>query len=237
MFFNRKVKLSVDEVPDLSVKVELLGLSAPASPIEQRVSLDQGLKLIACWALIIQAAFSIYGYSILMGEYDALGIDINEISLSTQTLLLYGYMNLFSGLMAASNTMPTLVPSVFALVFFLLSAMALKLINRHLRNEQIVGGAALIGIVLFVTFFVPAMSVQKGVSNARAYFSGQEAWSESDRIKRTHSIETSKGILTGQLVLADTRHSYLLVSRKLYKIDSATGKISREVVLSPIPQK
>ena len=51
-------------------------------------------------------------------------------------------------------------------------------------------------------------------------------------LETIHSVTTDKGQkLTGHLILADTKNTFLLVNGTVFKIDGSTGRVIRETNL------
>lgn len=237
MFWNteRKIKTELMTPLNLSMPAPQIApaVAAQTEAKEVRTDTDLALKLTACGALGSQAALAIYGYSLLVGYYEQFGIDINELALGTPTLLLHGYINILSGALTAANRLPVLGPGLLALTFVGAAWIFISLITKHLKAGVIVGLAAWSGISMFVAFFAPAVGVQLGAKTGLEDFEKYTSIASPDGLENLHSIITDKGQrLTGHMILADSKSTFLLVGMRVFKIDSPTGRVVRETQLS-----
>lgn len=199
-------------------------------------NIDLAFKLINYAGLGLQAALVVYGYSLLVGYYNSFGIDTNEIALSTPSLLLYGYINLFSGTLHAANYIPIIGPGILAFCFIAVAAAFVVLVVKNAKMDTVIGLACWIGFLIFMAFFAPAMGVQQGIKMSKADVKSFTTQELRKGLDKQHSLTTDKGTkLTGTLVLADGKSTFLLVDRTVYKIDSAKGRVLRETLLSPKP--
>lgn len=208
-------------------------------------NIDLAFKLINYAGLGLQAALVVYGYSLLVGYYNGFGIDTNEIALSTLSLLLYGYISLFSGAMAAANYVPILGPGILAFCFMAVAAAFIVAVVKNAKVDTVIGLACWIGFLIFIAFFAPALGVQQGIKMSKADVKGFTAQELAKGLAKQHSLTTDKGTkLTGTLILADGKNTFLLVDKIVYKVDSSTGRVLRETLLtaetkpadSPVPQ-
>jgi hypothetical protein len=208
-------------------------------------NIDLAFKLINYAGLGLQAALVVYGYSLLVGYYNGFGIDTNEIALSTPGLLLYGYISLFSGALAAANYVPILGPGILAFCFMAVAAAFILAVVKNAKVDTVIALACWIGFLIFMVFFAPAVGVQQGVKMSKADVKGFTAQELARGLAKQHSITTDKGTkLTGILILADGKSTFLLVEKIVYKVDSSTGRVLRETLLtaetkpadSPVPR-
>jgi len=194
---------------------------------------DLAFKLINYAGIGLQAALVVYGYSLLVGYYNGFGIDTNEIGLSTPNLLLYGYISLFSGALTAANYVPIIGPGILALCFVAVAAAFVALVVKNAKVDTVIGLACWIGFLIFMAFFAPAMGVQQGVKMSKADMKGFTPQELSRGLDKQHSLITDKGTkLTGTLILADGKSTFLLSERTVYKVDSGSGRVLRETLLS-----
>ncbi|MFC6692001.1 hypothetical protein ACFQD2_14620 [Pseudomonas lini] len=122
MFWKKDKSIRVELVTPITLVAQNPLVSPPDKTSPEKTSelkrsetnIDLAFKLINYAGLGLQAALVVYGYSLLVGYYNGFGIDTNEIALSTPSLLLYGYINLFSGALAAANYVPIIGPGILA---------------------------------------------------------------------------------------------------------------------------
>lgn len=238
-----------------TLKVELLtpiSLSAPptspridtseqAANKDAKTNTDLAFKLITFGALASQAALLIYGYSLLVGYYEQFGIDTNELALGTPTLLLHGYINLFSSALNAADRWPIVGPGLLALIFVGVAAIFVSVISRRPTANVVIGLAMWIGISMFMAFFAPAVGVQQGVGKGLSDFKKFTQVNAPDGLENIHTVVTdNKERLSGHLILADSKSTFLLVGMKVFKLDGSTGHVIRETELNlkqPPPPK
>jgi len=231
---------------DRIIKVEVLtpiSLSAQAAhpkpdETEQskdtKTNTDLAFKLVATGALSTQAGLVVYGYSVLVGYYEKFGIDINEVALSTPTLLLYGYINILSGVLTAANSVPIIGPGLVALIFVGAAAAFVSMITKRLKAPVVIGISTWIGITMFLAFMAPALGVKRGVTNGLDDFKEYTRLEVPNGLKDVVTVITDKGVrLTGHLILVDSKSTFLLVDKTVFKIDGGSGRVVRETELIP----
>lgn len=237
MFWNRNNILKVELLTPVALTVP----PAPPPPDTPEQSVDKrattnaelAFKLITYGSLASQAALLILGYSILVGRYEQFGIDTNELALGTPSLLLNGYVDLFSRAIDMASQWPTIGPGLLAFIFVAVAAVFVSLVTRRLTTAIIVGLSAWIGIFLFVAFFVPALGVQSGVNKGLADFNKYTHLEASLGLEKIHTVITDKNErLTGHLILADGKSTFLLVGTKVIKLDGSSGRVIRETELT-----
>lgn len=235
---------------DKPLKVELLTpihLTASSSAVypetgdvhaanDAKTNTDLAFKLIAFGAFASQAALVIYGYSLLIGRFREFGIDPNELSLSTPALLLHGYTHSFSGVLDVAEKVPVVGAALLPITFAVIAAIYIKVITTRLKTNVVGGLAPWIGIFMFIAFLAPAASVRQGMSTGLADFkkyTQQEAAGELDAVD---VVVTDKGErLVGHLILADSKSTFILVGKTLFKLDGTTGRVIRETELKRRP--
>lgn len=196
-------------------------------------NVDLAFKLINYAGVGLQAALVVYGYSLLVGYYNGFGIDTNEIALSTPSLLLYGYISLFSGALEAANYVPIIGPGILAFCFIAVAAAFVVAVVKNAKPDAIIGLACWVGFLLFMAFFAPAFGVQQGVKMSKADAKGFTERELTKGLDKQHSLTTDKGAkLTGTLILADGKSTFLLVEKTVYKVDSGSGRVLRETLLA-----
>ena len=238
---------------DKSIRVELITpitlVTAPPagtqSPVvsEQATSVkkietnvDLAFKLINYAALGLQAALVVYGYSLLVGYYNSFGIDTNEIALSTPSLLLFGYISLFSGALEAANYVPIIGPGILAFCFILVAGAFIWAVVKNAKRDTKMVLACWVGFLLFIAFFTPANGVHQGIKMAEADTKGFTQQELKKGWNKQHTLTTNKDAkLTGTLILADGKNTFLLVDKTVYKVENRTGRVLRETLLTSKP--
>jgi hypothetical protein len=221
------VTLTLPQVKDGSVSTEAV------LPVEQpKVNTELAFKLLIYGAVVCQAALLIIGYSLLVGYYEQFGIDTNELTLSTPTLLLYGYINIMSGALSVTHSLPLLGPGLVAAVYICISALFLLLITKRLKEVVIIGLSSWIGFSLLLISFAPGIGVQNGAEMGLKDFANYTHQKLPIGLDGIHTVMTDKGDrLTGHLILADSKSTFLLVGTKVFKIDGVKGRVIRETEL------
>lgn len=236
MFWNREKKLKVELTTPINISMPSLqtirDVPEPVDPQDAKTNTDLAFKLLVYGALVLQAALIVTGYSVLVAYYEQFGIDTNELTLGTPTLLLYGYVNIFSGALTAASRLPIIGPALLALLFIGVAAIFVGLITKRLKAGVIVGLSTWIGFSMFLVFFAPAAGVQKGVGMGLEKFSEYTRQPVPTALESIHTVLTDKGDkLTGRLILADSKNTFLLVDSTVFKIDGSTGRVIRETEL------
>ncbi len=244
MFWKKDKSIRVELVTPITLVAQNPLVTPPAKTTPERTpelkgsetNIDLAFKLINYAGLGLQAALVVYGYSLLVGYYNGFGIDTNEIALSTPSLLLYGYISLFSGALAAASYVPIIGPGILAFCFIAVAAAFVSLVVKNTRVDTVIGLACWIGFLIFMAFFAPAMGVQQGIKMSKAEVKGFTPQELSKGLDKQHSLTTDKGAkLTGTLILADGKSTFLLIERTVYKVDSGSGRVLRETLLSTKP--
>ncbi|OSR27919.1 hypothetical protein B7R56_13155 [Pseudomonas savastanoi pv. retacarpa] len=237
MFWNRDKTINVKLMAPVALEVSQSPNQPPPAPStatsqDSKTNTDLALKLVTLGAVASQTALVIYGYSHMVGYYEQFGINTNELALSTPTLLLQGYINILTGTLRASNSFPIIGPGLMALAFVLLAAVFVTVITKRLKAEVIIGLSTWIGISMFVAFFAPAIGVNKGIDE------GQKDFTKFTNLKTPHGLESLQTIvtdkqvrLTGHLILADSKSTFLLVDQTVFKIDDKSGRVVRQADL------
>lgn len=241
MFWNKDKSIRVELVTPVTLVAAPSPVATQNSAVSEQASgskkietnIDLAFKLINYAGLGLQAALVVYGYSLLVGYYNGFGIDTNEIALSAPSLLLYGYINLFSGAVEAANYVPIIGPGILALCFIVVAGAFVTAVVKNATLDAKIGLACWIGFLLFMAFFAPAFGVQQGIKMGKADAKGFTAQELIKGLNKQHSLTTDKGVkLTGTLILADGKSTFLLVDKTVYKVDSASGRVLRETLLT-----
>jgi hypothetical protein len=243
MFWKKDKSIRVELVTPLTlitappVSTESPSVSEQVPSVKKlETNVDLAFKLINYAALGLQAALVVYGYSLLVGYYNSFGIDTNEIALSTPSLLLFGYISLFSGALEAANYVPIIGPGILAFCFILVAGAFIgAVVKNALRDTKIIL-ACWVGFLLFIAFFTPAIGVQQGIKMGKADTKG---FTQQELIKgfdKQHTLTTNKDTkLTGTLILADGKNTFLLVDKTVYKVENRSGRVLRETLLTSKP--
>ena len=234
MFWNREKKLKVELTTPISISIPPSHpvREVPADPQEVKTNTDLALRLVVYGAVFLQSALVVTGYSVLLAYYEQFGIDTNELTLSTPTLLLYGYVNIFTGALNAASRIPVFGPALLASLFIGVAAIFIGLITKRLKVQVIIGLSTWIGFSMLLVFLAPAAGVKKGVNMGLEKFSEYSGEPVPKALETIHSVTTTEGQkLTGHLILADTKNTFLLVDGTVFKIDGTTGRIIRETRL------
>ncbi len=129
MFWNRNNILKVELLTPVALTVPPAPPDTPEQSVDKRATTNAELafKLITYGSLASQAALLILGYSILVGRYEQFGIDTNELALGTPSLLLNGYVDLFSRAIDMASQWPTIGPGLLAFIFVAVAAVFVSL--------------------------------------------------------------------------------------------------------------
>ncbi|WP_339070213.1 hypothetical protein WIN67_25745 [Pseudomonas idahonensis] len=236
VFWKRERKIKVELLAPISLSTQVVHPKPDASDQSRdtKTNTDLAFKLVATGALSTQAGLVVYGYSVLVGYYEKFGIDINEIALSTPTLLLYGYINILSGVLTAANSVPIIGPGLVALIFIGAAAAFVSMITKQLKAPVIIGVSTWIGMTMFLAFMAPALGVKRGITNGLDDFREYTNLEAPNGLKDAVTVITDKGVrLVGHLILVDSKSTFLLVDKTVFKIDGSKGRVIRETELSP----
>jgi hypothetical protein len=199
---------------------------------DPKTNIDLALKLVASATVVSQAALVVYGYSHLVGYYEQFGIDTNELALGTPTLLLNGYINILTQALSIATTLPLIGPGLVAMAFVIAAAIFVWLVTKGIKLQVIIGLSAWIGILLFAGFFAPAAGVARGVKSGQSDFTKFTHQATPHGLDSIQTIITDKDVnLTGHLILADSKSTFLLVDKTVFKIDSDSGRVIRKADL------
>lgn len=239
MFWSNEKILKVEMTTPINITMPPVKVIAdapePADPQDAKTNTDLAFKLLIYGALFLQAALIVTGYSVLVAYYEQFGIDTNELTLGTPTLLLYGYVNIFSDALTAASRLPIIGPALLALVFVGVAAIFVGLITKRLKGGVIIGLSTWIGFSMFLVFLAPAAGVQKGVDMGLEKFGELTNQPAPKALESSHTVLTEKGgRLTGHLILADASNTFLLVDSTVFKIDGNTGRVIRETELRTV---
>lgn len=225
----RKERLTKVELTNPTIRLETNKAS-----FDEVANADPSLaiKLLTFAAVILHGTLAIYGYSVLLGYYDQFGINTSELDLGLPTLLLYGYIYIFSDAMSAANSIPIVGPGFLAFIFIGLAAWFVWNVNRTASTDAKIGLSALFGFILFLAFFVPIWGVTKGQEIANSDLEKNSGIKTKKNLTREHTIISNEGEkLTGFIIIATQQHTFLLRNNIVYKIDSNNNRIIRTTKL------
>ncbi|WP_085641044.1 MULTISPECIES: hypothetical protein [unclassified Pseudomonas] len=237
MFWNKENRIKVELISPVSLTLpQARDCPAPTEtvlPVDQpKVNTELAFKLLIYGAVVSQTALLIIGYSLLVGYYEQFGIDTNELTLGTPTLLLYGYVNILSGALSVTHRLPLLGTGLLATAYICISALFLLLITKRLKEGVIIGLSSWIGFSLLLISFAPGIGVQTGAERGLKDFAEYTHQEVPKGLDDIHTVITDKGErLTGHLILSDSKSTFLLIGTKVLKIDGIKGRVIRETEL------
>ncbi len=218
--------------------------ATPMEPEQPPIDVGLAIKLATLIFIVTQGALLIYGYSVLVGNYDYYGIDINELDIGKPTLLLYGYIHALSTIFELSKGIPNAGGTALLMLCLIVSAIfVFALTNKAKAGTR---ASVLFSIFIPLVFIVitPAKGIKLGSDIGQAdlkKFIGNE---EGGEYKAEQIIITSnKQKLVGKLILADSRFTFLATQKTrkncpptltIYKLSNSDNKIMRQTVLTPV---
>lgn len=242
MFWKRDKKIRVELLTPINITSPGCGSPPASKPVEakaQGVDTDLALKLAVYFSIGLQALLIVYGYLELAAYYEQYGIGTSELDLGTPTLLLYGYAYAFAGIMSTVNIIPLVGPVIPGLVAMMIGVpFVYILMHRFTKMGDILQRGMTVGTLLLLVFILPALGVLHGIDRAKENINSDTGMDVSNGVSKEHSILTDKNEkLTGHLVVADTKSTFLLVKDTVYKIDNASNRVMRQTLLQPKPKK
>lgn len=206
--------------------------TAAAAKPEQSSSPDFALKLLGFAAVMLHGALAVYGYSLLVGYYDQFGISTSELEISLPTLLLHGYIYLFSSTMSAANSVPLVGPGLLVFAFIGIAAWFVWQVRRGAGIEAKLGLAALSGFVLFMASFMPILGVMKGWSLGLEDYTKHSGIKTDEHLVIEHTIDTDKSKeIKGFIIVATRQHTFVLEGSTVFKIDNSKNRVMRTTAL------
>lgn len=237
MFWRREQTVRVELVnPEIRVKAECPSApTAPTAAVEPstRVDTDFAFKLASLSAVVLQAVLLIHGYSVLAGQYDLFGIDINELEIGLPTLIFNGYVSLLTDLYGAASRTRIVGPALLLGGFVLLAAIFVWPVMKAARSNSKLTASALLGFTLFIVFSLPMFGVIKGQKNALNDFKKQSGINSATSVQTEHSITTDQGEeKRGMIIVASAKYTFMLSGTDVFKIDNDGNKVVRVTRLS-----
>jgi hypothetical protein len=207
----------------------------------RRIDTDLTFKFATFFALVLQAVLIVWGYLELAAYYEQFGIRTSELNLGTPTLLIYGYSYTFSELMSTVDRIPVLGAFIPGLTFITIGA-ALTFLFFAMHERRALGDifqrGVLVGVVLLLIFLAPTLAVRNGVDRATKDFEEYSGVKAPRGLDREYTVVTDqKETLTGHLIVADTRFTFIQVNGTVYKLDNSSNRVMRRTVLKPKPEK
>lgn len=204
----------------------------------KRIDADLTFKFATFFIVVLQAVLIVWGYLELAAYYEQFGIGTSELELGTPTLLVYGYSYTFSELMSTVDRVPVLGKFIPGAVFIGIGAAATFLFFA-MHDARSVWGlvqrSMLVGLVLLLIFLAPTLAVRNGIERAEKIYETETGVKASYGLSREHTIVTDqKETLTGRLIVADTKSTYIQVRDAVYKIDNASNRVMRKTLLKPV---
>lgn len=203
----------------------------------KRIDADLTFKFATFFIVVLQAVLIVWGYLELAAYYEQFGIGTSELELGTPTLLVYGYSYTFSELMSTVDRVPVLGAFIPGAVFMGIGAAATFLFFAMHDAKSLWGmvqRSMLVGVVLLLIFLAPTLAVRNGIERAEKNYETETGVKASYGLSREHTIVTDqKEALTGRLIVADTKSTYIQIKDAVYKIDNASNRVMRKTLLKP----
>lgn len=191
--------------------------------------LDTVLKLAALLATIANAALLTFGYMRYLAQMELFGIARSEVSYSVSDLLAYGYgafLNLiFSGL-PAQLVFGASVGIVVMLLFALFGGGRSSWRKDAATMAVAVALAAVPAIPMLMGYF-PA----KDTALALAAKHLQVEKEDLQGVRKRFEFDTSQGVLSGDVLLANPEYTYLLAGNVVYKLKTENNTVVRKTYL------
>lgn len=242
MFWKRDNKIQVEILNPVKVSSQSSSPhpvdTAPASTVKE-LDKELAFKLLTYFAIVLQAGLLVYGYLELSAYYEQFGIGTTELELGTPTILVYGYSYAFSSIMGLVNLIPYVGAFIPGLMFISVAlTFVYLLMSRVSKKGEILEKGTWGGMLLLLVFVAPVLGVNHGVDRARENIKANSGIDVSNGITKTHTVVTDKGEkISGQLVVADTKSSFILVDNTVYKVDNKTNRVMRQTVLKAKDKK
>lgn len=242
MFWKRDRTVRVELTTPVNIVQPLAGpppldkVSTVANQAK-RIDADLVFKFGTFLIVVSQAILIVWGYLELAAYYEQFGIGTSELELGTPTLLVYGYSYTFSELMSTVDKVPVLGEYIPGAVFICMGA-AVTFLFFAMHDARSFGGmvqrSVLVGFVLMLIFIAPTVAVRNGIERAGKSYEAETGVQASYGLSREHTIVTEqKETLTGRLIVADTKSTYLQIKDTVYKIDNASNRVVRKTLLKP----
>ncbi|MCK9802362.1 hypothetical protein M1B34_33135 [Pseudomonas sp. MAFF 302030] len=242
MFWKRENKVQVELTAPITITHPNCAnpqVSTPESPVTKEVDKDFALKLLISFALFIQAALFVDGYLELTAYYEQFGIQTSELDLTNPTILAAGYLHSFTGVMNWVDGIPLIGPLLPWLPFAAVAlTYAYLLANRETKRQALIEKGFTGGVALLILFIAPVFGVLHGVDRGRQDISAMTAIEVANGVGKEHSVVTKNGErITGHLLAADTKSTFIFSNDTVYKIDNRTSRITRQTLLKEKPIK
>ncbi|MCC4261080.1 hypothetical protein LL270_10485 [Pseudomonas aestusnigri] len=206
-------------------------LEAPDHP----PSVSSAIDLIGNAAKLLLLGNSVLagvGYLHIAGYLSKHGIQMSELEINLPSLLLNGYIYIWSFLSIGSKPVLLAINIVIMLVgafpLYRLLARTNPKMNDYSRRMASVG---LVAFVLLAFVTGPAYVLSSGISLANKELS-DIAPLEQVKTRKTHTVETESGTISGFLVRADQHYTYLRSGNVVYKIANDSQSVVRTITLT-----
>ncbi|WP_036993687.1 hypothetical protein [Metapseudomonas furukawaii] len=234
VFWNKERTVRVELMnPRLTVEGQLpLGNSQTVeSPrIEtSRFHLDTVLKLAALIATIANAALLILGYMRYLAQMELFGIARSEVSYSISDLLAYGYgafLNLIFSGRPAQLVFGASV-GVLVVVLFALFGTGRSSWRKDAATMAVAVAVAAVPAIPMLMGYVPA----KDSALALAAKHLQVVKEDLRGVRKRFEIDTSQGVVSGDVLLANSEYTYLLAGNVVYKLKTENNVVVRKTYL------
>ncbi|AQZ96545.1 hypothetical protein ACFSB1_10660 [Halopseudomonas phragmitis] len=174
------------------------------------------------------------GYLFLAGYLGKVGIEISELEIGLPSLLLNGYIFAIEAFLHGSKNILWLK----LIVLFLIVALCIYWVITHNFPNKIskeLGAVLTIAsapTVALVFLLAPIWILSIGEGSAFNKEITEMGLSSQKSANKTQVISTPDGHLSGQLVIADQRYTYLRSGNVIYKIANDSQKVVRAITFT-----
>ncbi len=235
MFWKRENKVQVELTSPITINHPTYATQEPQAPVTpggNSSDREFKLKLLITIALAIQAFFFIVGYLGFTVCYEQYGIKTGELELTNSAILAEGYRQSLSYLTMGDGS-SVIVTLLHLSPFLIISALTTYLITDRNAPWPVFMNRGFAGWVLsFLLFSLPVFGLLHSIEITKEDIQHDTGINVNNGLSREHTISTKNGkSLSGQLIAADTKTTFFLSDRTVYKIDNTTGRVLRQVLL------
>lgn len=195
-------------------------------------SAHNALDLLGSAAKVLLLGNSILagvGYLYLAGYLGRNGIDMSELEINLPSLLLNGYAFVLSSLNIGSKPLLLAINVTIMLIgAFPLYRLLARTHPKMNDNSRVLASVGLFAFLLVAFVTGPAYVLNSGVSLANKELSAITSF-KPETARKTHSVETDIGTISGTLVTAGQRYAYLRSGNVVYKIANDSQKVVRVI--------
>lgn len=241
VFWKRETKVKVELSSPITINCPnctTQQTETKVSPEEHNSDKEFTLKLLISIALTIQAFFFIAGYLGLTVFFEQYGIKTSELDMTNSAILAEGYRQTLSYLAGDDNS--SIISAFFTLApFLIISAVITYLItDRSAPWIVFMNRAGLGWAILFLLFYLPVIGLLHSIEATKKGIQEETGLHATSGLSRDQTISIQGGEkFSGQLIAADTKTTFLLSNHTVYKIDNATGRVLRQILLKEDPVK